>query len=74
MLDKDNKMLDIDKWNLGNMNKNLKTISVLEILICLPRTERMFDGAILSETTGKNYTGTENNWNMSDFSSKRNNE
>lgn len=36
--------------------------------------KKNFDGAILGETTGKNYAGTGNNWNMSSFRSKRNNE
>jgi len=74
MLEKDNKLLDIDKWSSGNMDKNLKTISPFGILICLLGAGRMFDGAILGDTIGKNYTGTGNNWNMPDFRSKRNNE
>ncbi len=41
MLDKDNKMLDLDKWSPGNMDKNLKTMFVLGILICLLGSRRI---------------------------------
>jgi hypothetical protein len=74
MLDRDNKMLDINKWNWGNMYKNLKTWPVLGILICLFGVGRIFDRAILEKQQAKNYAGTGNSCNRSDFSSKRNSE
>ena len=74
MLDKDNKMLDIKKMSWGNMYKNLKTLPVLGILICLLGAGRIIDGAILEKQQVKNYAGTGNSWNRSDFSSKRNSE
>ena len=73
MLDKDNEMLDIKKMSWGNMYKNLKTLPVLGILICLLGAGRIFDRAIL-EKQAKNCAGTGNSWNRSDFSSKRNSE
>jgi hypothetical protein len=47
---------------------------VLGILICLLRAGRIIDGAILEKQQVKNYAGTGNSWNRSDFSSKRNSE
>jgi hypothetical protein len=51
MLDKVNKMLDINKWRLRNTKKCRKALFVLGILICLTGAALMVDGAILGETT-----------------------
>jgi hypothetical protein len=51
MLDKVNKMLDINKWRLRNTKKCRKALFVLGILICLTGAALMADGAILGETT-----------------------
>ena len=51
MLDKDNKMLDINNWRLRDTKKYRKILFVLGILICLAGAGLMFDGAILGETT-----------------------